>query len=269
MANKISVEYIKIKNSLLKERSSKMLIWFLIFFISGYTFFFSSKAIFDEKYSDEETVKLLEEKNIDNRIFTIRYWAFSKDKRDMIAVIDVDNLNLDNENRYRWEIRDQNGTKQTKILLETDSRVIIYAKDIKKDFKNISIRCRSKKSSFEEVRLLSSRKEIEIVDSFDKTYILNNTKEVLIDEEILINRRKVLQLEKDIEHLDKKIKTAEEKIKEVEAVLEDSESDTNTSAIAIKKSSFEDEKSEKVKEIEILKKKIEKLENIKERREDG
>lgn len=259
MANKISIEYIKLKNTLIKERSSKMLIYFLIFFITGYTFFFSSNFIFSEKYSSEETVKLLEEKNIDNRVFTIRYWAFSKDNQDMIAIVDVDNLNLDNENKYRWEIRDRSGIKKSEILYETDNRVVIYAKDVKKDFKNISIRCKSKKASFDDVRLLSSRKEIEVIDSFDKDYILQNMKKVLIDEEILISKRKIRELEKEIEKIEKKIKVAEEKISST--VTTEANSETS-SAIEIQKSGFEEEKNQKQKEIELLNTKIEKLENL-------
>lgn len=259
MANKISIEYIKLKNALLKERSSKMLIYFLIFFITGYTFFFSSNFIFSEKYSSEETVKLLEEKNVDNRVFNIRYWAFSRENKDMIAIVDVDNLNLDNENKYKWEIRDRSGIKKAEIIYETDNRVVIYAKNIKKDFKNISIRCKSKKASFDDVRLLSSRKEIEIVDTFDKEYILSNMKKVLTGEEILISMRKIKELEKDITKLDKKIKVAEEKISET--VTTENSSETN-SAIEIQKSSFEEEKNQKQKEIESITQKIEKLKKL-------
>ena len=177
----------------------------------------------------------------------------------MIAIVDVDNLNLDNENKYRWEIRDKSGIKKSEILYETDTRVVIYAKDIKKDFKNISIRCKSKKASFDDVRLLSSRKEIEIVDSFDKDYILRNIKKVLIDEEILISKRKIKNLEKEIEKIEKKIKVAEEKISST--VTTEANSETS-SAIEIQKSGFEEEKNQKQKEIEVIKTKIEKLENL-------
>ena len=153
----------------------------------------------------------------------------------------------------------ENVLKKSEILYETDTRVVIYAKDIKKDFKNISIRCKSKKASFDDVRLLSSRKEIEIVDSFDKDYILRNIKKVLIDEEILISKRKIKNLEKEIEKIEKKIKVAEEKISST--VTTEANSETS-SAIEIQKSGFEEEKNQKQKEIEVIKTKIEKLENL-------
>ena len=86
-----------------------------------------------------------------------------------------------------------------------------------------------------------------------------DNKKVLIDEEILISKRKIKNLEKEIEKIEKKIKVAEEKISST--VTTEANSETS-SAIEIQKSGFEEEKNQKQKEIEVIKTKIEKLENL-------
>lgn len=259
MQNKKTWELILKKNRALEKKATKSLYRFMIIFVAGYLIFFTSKFYLGETYKGYKVFEVGDSSIISNRQIKLELWQYDKEKSDMLVVLSIENLSLDDENRYNFQLKDKEGLVFTEVLKETDNMAIIYGKNVKRDFKEVAIEIKSKKESFDTIKLYGNNKSIDLKKSIDKEKVIKNLSKEIYLAKSNNYKDKIKELKKELDKENAKEEIARKKIEKYETSNDINKEDL-ISKIRYKLDEIREKKKSITKDIDDLEVKLEKLE---------
>jgi len=127
-------------NRMLKHYKNSTFILFIIFFVGGYTFFFSSSSWFPSIGITKAFTPLDSSLTLDNHIFTLKNWTWSETQNLLEIEIDVTNNNFDGNDSYLFSCRDQKFNSYEVIPIIQDKNLLVYHIKAPEGFKELSFR---------------------------------------------------------------------------------------------------------------------------------
>ena len=130
MNDKIKSAIEKIKQ-LQYRRSDKSLKIFLVIFVIGFTFFFSSRLIFPKVYRGIDVSVPGDVIDMESYIFTLESWDYAEKDRAFEIILSVQNLTLNKHPKYDFTLKADNDVIETKIYrIIKDERIVLRAYNV-------------------------------------------------------------------------------------------------------------------------------------------
>ena len=231
----------KTKEKRVKKKSNKMLGTFLIIFILGYIFFFTSNFWLPPTYTDAPVTPMGSTVSYNDRNITVASWTYSSEDKRMEIILNIENLSIDGIERYDWTLRDKNGKLKAYIAAETDTMVAVVAENISRRWTEVALRMRlltedlDVDPDFGYYDIYMSDKEVKLVNHIPEQRTIAEYMVIADSAQVEGLQNQIENLEKENADLKKQISNAESKIAELTADMEhqtSSEKTTTTSAIA-------------------------------------
>lgn len=108
-----------------KIRNDRMLKIFLVFFVVGYVFFFSSTYIFPKMYRNLDITDVGQTINMEDYIFTLDAWDYAEDDNTFEIILEVENLTLESKPKYDFVCKKNDNVYNTKIYKRIGNKFII------------------------------------------------------------------------------------------------------------------------------------------------
>lgn len=164
---------IKNKTKEIKRKSNKYLVIFLVIFVLGYAFFFTSNLFLPPTYQGVTVTKIAEPISSYDREITVASWTYSEEQKEMEVIVEIENKSLDGKNDYEWQARDKNGLLKTRVIHQDPKFAVINISDLKHRWTEVALDMMLKGESesengFSGVRLYTNDKEVKRVKSISK-----------------------------------------------------------------------------------------------------
>lgn len=129
----------RLKHNIKHNQNSSFVI-FIIFFISGYSIFFTSLSWFPSIGPSKNYTPLESKQTLDNREYTLKNWVYSPDENLMEIEIDVKNNNFDGIDKYLYSCRDEKYNAIEVMPIIEDQNLLVYHIKVPSQFKELSFR---------------------------------------------------------------------------------------------------------------------------------
>lgn len=124
----------------IKSSSNVSMILMILFIISGYVFFFSSKALFGQsdkklKFTNMNTVI-----TIDKHDITLGKWVYCASTKTMEIELDIVNKNYDGNDTYSFDVVDKSGKKyETQAVIAAPTMDVVQIYNVPEQFYEMRI----------------------------------------------------------------------------------------------------------------------------------
>lgn len=255
------------KNRKMKESGNKLLTAFLVIFIAGYVFFFSSSVWMPIPYEGVTVTPYGTGIEQNDRTVMIDNWTYSEADKKMEITISIEDLSLDGIKSYVWQVRTPQEYLKTKVIIDTPEFVVIHVENIPRRWAelalimNISPEEQQKNSDFSELRLYTSDLYVNKVEHITEKS-LDEYLKVARTDRIASYKNQLAEKMEEKKRIEDGIKVANDKISELEKSLDfktEEEQETtlnNINAISSERDSMNRELEEVKVDIENLKAKI-------------
>ncbi len=265
----LNEQIIRQKNEKIKTAGNRTLIVFIIVFLFGYLFFFTSNLWMPASYNNVKVTPLLQSVEGNSRKVTLISWTYSRDEMMQEVVLEIQNGAADGVNKYDWSaMQIGKGFCEVKKVVEEADFVVLHLKRINPRWSEISLRMDADveytlnaNEGFKMMKFYTSAKAVEklakIPERTEKEYRIMSC-QVKIDD----YNSKISELRETIRECDEMIGNADVQIeelksqKEYQTKSEWAESSELISLLESKKSSFISEKNASEKSILELDEKI-------------
>lgn len=212
---------IRQQNERIKKSGERFLKTFLLIFIGGYLFFFSSPLWMPDNYTGLEPTKINDTVTANERDVTLVSWIYSKEEKKLQAQFEIKNMSIDGFNQYEWGAVERNkGVIKTEVVLQTDDMAVINLLNVPRRWTEISLRMNIPASSEEEdevtLKFYAVKNSVERVTHIKE----KSSTEYMIfaaENKISVYRKEQRALKKDIEKQENSILSAKRTIKKLEA----------------------------------------------------
>lgn len=245
-----------------KEKNNRFAIKFLIIFVLGYTFFFTSNIFMDYEIEKDIVINKIGDVKFSNNIeYTLAYVAMSEDEDEMQIILEKDDSLYSGKSQYKFYSH-ANGRRHLEDMKKKEKAefVILNAKGLSKKLHQFQVRIKMEsdlitfnvdknnmkyvKSFKDEDEVQLRKKVIDLKISSYKNEIEAKKKEIdRCEQDILDNMKKISKLNKELNY---KVEDEKEKLMEKISTLKNN--------IAISQEDIISKKDE----IKILKLKIQK-----------
>lgn len=245
-----------------KGRSDYMLKIFIVIFLVGYGFFFTSNYFFPKIYRNIDVINVGKIIDLEEYIFTLNSWDYSKDDNEFEIIFNVQNLTLDEKPKYNFTIKAGDKVFRNKIHKNYDNKLLVVrVYDIPKRWTEVNVSITAGDKTVQtgmndkivnKVKKIENRNEKEYKIYANKSTIRglkNNIKEKESDLKLL--EKKTRKGHKKLEELEVEKKSMTKKEQEV--------LDNNKSKIAGELGKLKAEMDSTIVEIEENKDRIKKL----------
>ncbi len=171
MNQQIKEEKVKEKNKVYKQKVNRHLLIFLIVFIVGYGFFFSSKAWMP---SDEKKIiptEMMVDLKANNRVIRPIEIEYSEADESIRFYFEMNKVSTDAIDEYRYSMATNDGVHQGMIAYHNESLYVIDFDNVD-DFEEISIRIDSKnkkdKDSFPTIKIYQFKEGLKDVKTISE-----------------------------------------------------------------------------------------------------
>lgn len=267
---------------MLKHNKNCSFVFFIIFFICGYTLFLSSSFWFPSMGIAKNFTAIDTTLTLDNHNFTLRNWTWNEAQKLMEIEIDVTNNNYDGNDKYLFSCRDQRFHSLEVIPIIEEKNLLVYHIKTPDDFKELSFRLKvdkgkDNKSYSDMIRFYTNLQSVDRVEKIEPLTI-NGYYIQRLERTILQYNKEIDTYQAYITELDNKITAAKEEISALNETMnllssDDAEkSKKRIDAIKSNITDFETEKNKTEESIFIIQDKItdttKKLEQYKNKKGD-
>lgn len=255
------------KRNRIETSGNRLLHGFLICFLLGYGFFFSSKLWMKAPYEGVPITPIGKTVTEEDRSVTINSWKYSKEQKKMEIMVEVENLSLDGIDSYSWTVKTANSNLDTKVLVESKDLIVIEVRDVPRNWAEAALVMelkksdRSKGSEFKLLKLYTNENKVVSVNSIKKKSVAGYRKDQ-VAAKITGYKEQLRDLRTAKKHLERSIQTADKKTKELtddmkyQTGSEQMKTGEQISSIAAEKDSLMDKLDAKKQEIHEMKEKI-------------
>lgn len=231
----------KTKEKRVKKKSNKMLGTFLIIFILGYIFFFTSNFWLPPTYTDAAVTPMGSTVSYNDRNITVASWTYSPEEKRMEIILNIENLSIDGIERYDWTLRDKNGKLRAYVTAESDTMVAVVAENISRRWTEVALRMRLRTEDldmdpdFGYYDIYMSDKAVKLVEHIPEQRTITEYMKIADIAQVEGLQNQIQALEDENIELKEQISNAERKIAELTDGMEhqtSSEKTTTTAAIA-------------------------------------
>lgn len=207
----VSEQLLREKNAKLKKSTNRFLITFMIIFLAGYLFFFTSKLWLPGSYNDVTVSPIGQEIEMQNRRICIDKWAYSPENREMEIILEIENLSSDGINDYVFSLFDRGkGKQEIRVAVKTDDFFVLRA-NLSRRWSELSLRVNAKdeNSKLETMKFYATKGSVE-----DKAAFAVKTEEEyrteICDIRIQKMQREIAENEEEIKELTSTMYNAQE-----------------------------------------------------------
>lgn len=199
------------------NKGNRLLYGFLIFVISGYVIFFSSKLWLKAPYEGVEVTPVGKTITNEDRAVTIDSWKYSKNEKKMEIMVNVENLSLDGVETYDWKVKTISKNLDTKVLMESRELTVIEVNNVPRRWTELALIMKLKESDkgkgseFKMLKLYTNKKHIKYVNKIKR----KSTEEYKVEQiNEIINgyKREIKEIRKSSKEIEKSINNADKKI---------------------------------------------------------
>lgn len=233
-------ENYKRKKKKINKDNNTFLIKFILIFVIGYLFFFTSKVWLPKAYEGVEITPIGTTIELNNRNITVDSWEYAAKDEKMEIIVEIDNFSIDGIKDYIWSIKGK-GVKYKSSIVKSDGKFyVLEVYDVKKDWTevslNIDIKEKDKKKVKDEFTPVKIYTNDKVVKNVADSHILS-LKEYKIKaykNKILITKDKIRKNEQFKDKCERGITEASGKIAEIKKDLQaQTEDEQNESKTAI------------------------------------
>lgn len=210
-----------IKDSLKRTFSAKdiALKIFMIVFVAGMIFFFSSSIWFPAPQNYVNASPLNKIFEMESRDISIGRWDYSPEQQMMEVEINVNNKSADGINKYEFTARERNaGRLKVEKVIEEPNFIILRISEFPKRWSSISVAMNVENSNTL-LRLYTNARDVTAVDRLEKLS-LTEYQALHIDGVIKSYENEIKTFEKDITECLEQIENIEDNINNVESNME-------------------------------------------------
>ncbi|MBS6799167.1 MAG: hypothetical protein KH297_04715 [Firmicutes bacterium] len=226
-------EVYKEKQKRYKKQKNRMLYIFIIFTITGYTFFFTSNLWMPKTYSGVTITPIGSEITANDRIITLSDWLYCEEEKKMRIIVEIENFSIEDKiNNYEWTVSNINGRKKSEVIIDKPDFVVIEVSNISKRFSefvlimDVTDEDKENGVKFDQVKIYISDKEVRKVDElapFTEQDYRTEAKNSKID----VYEKKIREEEEKIKEYENEIKTLNEDIQKLQSNLPSGESESS------------------------------------------
>lgn len=255
------------KRRRIEKSGNRLLYGFIVFFLIGYGFFFSSKVWMKAPYEGVPVTEIGKSVTEEDRIVTIDSWKYSESQKKMEIIVEVENLSLDGIDTYNWTVKTSNSDLNTKVLVESKDLVVISVSDVPRNWTEAALTMelkpgdKSKGSEFKMLKMYTNQKHVESVGHIKEKSITGYRKEQ-VREKIRNYKEQLKDLRRSKKGIEEKMLQADKKTKELtddmtyQTGQEQEKTGEQINTIAAEKESLTDQLETKKEEIKEMKEKI-------------
>lgn len=107
------------------KHNDTMLKLFVAIFILGYAFFFASNVFFPKIYKGIEVTNIGKIINMEEYIFTLDAWDYSKDDNAFEIIFDVQNLSLEKKPEYNFIVKTGERVLKSDVHKNIDGKLLV------------------------------------------------------------------------------------------------------------------------------------------------
>lgn len=199
-----------------RTKSDRNLKSFIVIFLIGYIFFFTSNYTLPKIYKTRDTISTGDVVEFDNLTLTFNSWDYAKDDNMFEIIFDVDNLLVADKPEYEFTCRCGDQILPTEVYKEVDENILVLrTTKVPKRFTDISllIKCNGSSSGIN-----SSDREMRAVKSIRKRS--NNEYRIYASEcRIEGYKTRIKEKETAIKSKQKNIQSAKKKVDGLKAEM--------------------------------------------------
>ena len=216
MNEKIKSARSKIKQ-LQYRKNDKSLKVFLVIFIIGFSFFFSSRLIFPKVYRGIDVSIPGDVIDMESYIFTLESWDYAEKDKAFEIILSVQNLTLNKHPKYEFTLKADNDVIETKIYKNIkDERLVLRAYNIPKRWTEVTLSIAAGRSNS---HIGMNDKEVHKTDRLED--LSNKDYEIKARKALMAGLKvKVQNEEREIKKLDAKINYAYDKLVKLDEEME-------------------------------------------------
>ncbi len=263
----LSTESFNINQKKVRNKGNRLIYGFLLIFIVGYVFFFSSKIWMPAPHDGVMITPLGTSIEKNDRTVTVDSWTYSRDQHLMEIAVEVENLSIDGIDSYEWQVRTISDRLDVKTILEDKDLIVLHIENVPSKWAEMLLAMGLKADDKERVEKWEDVKFYVDADTIIETGQIKKLSdaeyriaayEAKISAYMLeINNQNVI-----VEELTTSITTAENKVKELKAEkkyqteTEIKTTDENIQSIESQIQGFKNDRSEALELISEYKDKI-------------
>lgn len=125
----------------IRKNKSLLMTLFVIIFIGGYAFFFTSRLWLNPRGAATRFTKLSEVQSLEGREVSVLYWRYSEEQDEMEVMLLISNTTLDGVDTYSYTAVDANENNyETAVVCEDAALAVVQIEGIPKNWTEISLR---------------------------------------------------------------------------------------------------------------------------------
>ena len=199
------------------RRGNKSLKIFLVIFIIGFAFFFSSRLIFPKVYRGIDVAIPGDVIDMESYIFTLESWEYVEKEKAFEIILSVQNLTLNKHPKYEFTLKADNDVMETQIYrIIKDERIILRAYNVPRRWTEVTLSISAGRFNS---HIGMNDKEVTKADKLenlsDKDYEIKARKALMAGLKVKIQNE-----EREIKKLDSKINYAYDKLVKLDEEME-------------------------------------------------
>ena len=208
----------------LMKRSNTFLYSFMIIFVFGYLFFFTSSLWMPATYTGVDITPIGKTVNAGERAITVDSWNYCPEQKKMEIMIEIENNSIDGIDRYEWQIKTRRGALKIKPILQESDFVVLFAEGVPSDWNECSLTMNAPRrflnyaKDFEPVQIYVNDSIVTQVDRISQKsqqeYRLQayRSRTEAYKNQIRLLRQKTASAERKMKKADQKIREIQEKM---------------------------------------------------------
>ncbi|QNM08300.1 coiled-coil domain-containing protein [Wansuia hejianensis] len=203
---------------MLRHSKSKGIVVFLVLFLCGYGFFFSSNLWMPVSGNANKLTKFNQPMEFNNRTVTLLRWDYSETEHKMEVELEVENPTFDGINTYEYCAIDASNSKLNVVpILQDPDYVVLQLENVPKRWSEVSLRMGLPEESEDAtntviLRMYTNVRDVQRVNSLEpksrNDYLIQR-----MDLQIAYYEEEIQALEQTIHEQEEYQKNAQEEIK--------------------------------------------------------
>lgn len=207
------------KQKKIKTQSGKFLSTFLIIFLAGYLFFFTSSLFMPAPKAEVSATSIGTTISGADRNFTLLSWDYCKKQRAMQIVLELSDNSIDGIKELEYlAVEKTKGNLDCEVYINEKDFAVIFIKNIPRKWSEISLHIDIPKTDEREavtLKMYTTKDTVANVDKITKKD-KNEFYKTAIETQIANFKKEIDDKEKEIKNKENKLVEADEKIKDKE-----------------------------------------------------
>ena len=223
--DKLYEENFKMRERKMKQSANRLLYGFLIIFVAGYLFFFTSTLWLPVPYQGVEAKPLGTSYTENNRTVTIDKWEYSKEQKMMEVLIEIEDYSIDGLHDYSWTLATSERQLQAEVVAEDEELVVLRAQKVPRGWKeakvvmDISEVEKAAGGEFTPITIYTNNKIVSEVDEI-KDGDLESYKIAAYTNRIEVTKENIATAEEELKDIENQIREAEDNIASLKEKME-------------------------------------------------